>query len=1274
MRHSSPVLVLALACALPAAVGLSTVPASSVRVAPVVTALPDRADARLGFTADRDELRTARVNRFVDDDDGEGGGVEIEALADEPPATYEVGPSSAPPPAVDARAAHTGEASGAEQTLTFVSTSGGDADGEVWVDPPDSEPPLRVTCANDSRESHPVLSPSGDAVAFASDRAGGWDVWVVQLGEAPASCTDDEPLPAVRITTDSADDTWPAWALEGEVLVFSSDRADPATPPGTVAAPALGDLYAVQVDLGSGGEVGLVQLTTGPSADTQPAVMPGTDTRGEAHVVFTTTRFRTDGSLATVTVPDLFAGGSDLPVVPLWTGPQGEAVPQQQSSEASWSVGARELLLTTTRDDPAGDVHVVRVAVLGGPETGPGPVRAQPGATTPVAAERGVAESHGAFLPGFPLEEPGDDVASDVAYTRRSHDADVEDVVGADGSDRRTVGRTSVTRDGAEVPLDDVGPAYSPDGAELVHAAGDLDPWAPSAPVDGYHLVRAAADGTGARPLDYDRLPGDVDLDPAWSPDGTRLAFVRHRPAPGGYLAARIWVVTLATGDTVQVGAHPEGDPVADVDPAWSPDGARLAYAKVTPRIDVGVRVAPPTSLVRAGGVATVEVTVTAAGATTPVEVHVDFGGLADARIATPPAECTPEPGGAVCRLTGPANGRVLPFYLTGTRPDTYPVTATVRGLGEDPDPSNDTAAAEVTVAGPPALAIDIETSTIESDETSRVVAQATVRTAPTWVEVRVPLPPTVVFVPEPGTTACRFDAARSAVVCEVPPGGFPGTVPVPVFSLGMDSEEVEENETLTLVMELVTSDGQRVTDSDDLTVTADPDPEPGPVINLAAARTATVHRVVPAAAVRAPVPGDGTRPVAVLASRVTTPLPSSPRVHVMDAADGSGDVALTQPAPCPTPAPEPCTAPLLGQGLAWSPDGAQLAVEHLGAVHLVTLADAGGDGPDVPEVVTTVAQLTGIRPDGTATPSRGQLSVTEDPAWSPDGAELAVTGQPAGHPDRRGIYALGLDGSVLRAVAQGPEPETQPAYQPFEDVVPPTADLSVDVTLDAAERWLGGEPVVATVVVRNGAPPGAPASGTVVTLAYPPFATVTPDPACPPPGTTCALGTLGPGDSRVLTATLAFPAPEPEVPETLEQPETPSTQTGQVRASVTSSTPDPVPANDTDAADLALQRPTLRLLPAVSKPGTVVLAYGENFPPGEAVELVWSQGITVDPGPAEVDSEGTVRFSVLVVRRDRLGARTLDATSPDGLFGLVRGDLLVVARSSSPPELIARG
>jgi hypothetical protein len=443
--------------------------------------------------------------------------------------------------------------------------------------------------------------------------------------------------------------------------------------------------------------------------------------------------------------------------------------------------------------------------------------------------------------------------------------------------------------------------------------------------------------------------------------------------------------------------------------------------------------------------------------------------------------------------------------------------------------------------------------------------------------------------------------------------------------------------------------------------------------VRAAAARSADAVRAT--GAVQEPVAGAA----AVLAATRVAPRDASgpSHVRVMAAADGAGDVALTDPSTCPpaVPGAPACTpGPLVGRTPAWSPDGGRIAVERDGAVHVATLADTGTgtDGPDVPEGVVSVDQLTGIRTDGTPTASRALLSVTEDPVWSPDGSEVAVAGQPAGHPDQRGVYALGLDGGVLREIAQQRGPETEPAYQPFV-VLDPTADLSVEVTLDRPETWLGGQPVVATVVVRNATGPGT-ASGTVVTVAYPPFATVTPDPACAPTGTTCVLGALGPAASRTLTATLTFPVPVPPDPPELEQPADPVTETGQVRASVVATTPDPVAANDTDAADLALQRPTLRLLPAVAKPGTVVLAYGENFPPGEAVDLVWSQGITVDPGPAVVDDDRTVRFPVLVVRRDRLGERTLDATSPDGLFGLVQGDMLVVPRSSSPPELIARG
>lgn len=54
---------------------------------------------------------------------------------------------------------------------------------------------------------------------------------------------------------------------------------------------------------------------------------------------------------------------------------------------------------------------------------------------------------------------------------------------------------------------------------------------------------------------------------PAWSPDGARLAFVSHSlDAPG------IYILDLRTGAVTRVTNQ------NDFSPAWSPDGTRLAF------------------------------------------------------------------------------------------------------------------------------------------------------------------------------------------------------------------------------------------------------------------------------------------------------------------------------------------------------------------------------------------------------------------------------------------------------------------------------------------------------------------------------------------------------------------------------------------------------------------------------------------------------------------------------------------------------------------------
>lgn len=80
------------------------------------------------------------------------------------------------------------------------------------------------------------------------------------------------------------------------------------------------------------------------------------------------------------------------------------------------------------------------------------------------------------------------------------------------------------------------------------------------------------ADGSAApRRLTWN--PGS-DGSPAWSPDGTRLAFVSKR----GEGPPQLYVLPLAGGE-----AEPVTDlPVAVEDPKWFPDGRRIAFAALT--------------------------------------------------------------------------------------------------------------------------------------------------------------------------------------------------------------------------------------------------------------------------------------------------------------------------------------------------------------------------------------------------------------------------------------------------------------------------------------------------------------------------------------------------------------------------------------------------------------------------------------------------------------------------------------------------------------------
>ena len=107
-------------------------------------------------------------------------------------------------------------------------------------------------------------------------------------------------------------------------------------------------------------------------------------------------------------------------------------------------------------------------------------------------------------------------------------------------------------------PAADEQAAFSPDGDRLVFRSSR----------DGAGLFLMGATGESVRRLT------DGGFDPAWSPDGTQVAYSMEAvidPYARDLLAA-LWIVDVATGEKRQRLA---GDAAQ---PAWSPDGRRIAY------------------------------------------------------------------------------------------------------------------------------------------------------------------------------------------------------------------------------------------------------------------------------------------------------------------------------------------------------------------------------------------------------------------------------------------------------------------------------------------------------------------------------------------------------------------------------------------------------------------------------------------------------------------------------------------------------------------------
>src|SRR5215207_823202 len=143
-------------------------------------------------------------------------------------------------------------------------------------------------------------------------------------------------------------------------------------------------------------------------------------------------------------------------------------------------------------------------------------------------------------------------------------------VMDADGTNQTNLTNTPDTNEGQ--------PAWSPDGTKIAFTGpGDLNEDGSGGLGDVYVMD---ADGTNRTNLTD--TPDDLDYQPSWAPSGAQITFVREvRELPGQIIFEQpdIFVMDTdpATNDAINLTQTDE----SESHPDWSPDGAKIAFSGV---------------------------------------------------------------------------------------------------------------------------------------------------------------------------------------------------------------------------------------------------------------------------------------------------------------------------------------------------------------------------------------------------------------------------------------------------------------------------------------------------------------------------------------------------------------------------------------------------------------------------------------------------------------------------------------------------------------------
>lgn len=406
-----------------------------------------------------------------------------------------------------------------------------------------AEKSSRRLTASSFYESDPSWSPDSQALAFASQRSGNGDIWLVQRSGA-----------VTQLTFDEAEDVQPAWSPNGSTILFVSPRSHGSNLDRSVfyGYTIGGDIWSVAAFGGTPRK--LIDNGSNPAWSPDGRWFAFDSSRGSAHRIWIA---MADGTSASPVSSDT----SDLAnhVRPAWS-PDGrwivyERQPGTQASAAAlFMVSADGLTTFQLTDGKYRDMS-------------PAWVDAD---SLVFASDRGGALNLWQLDVDF--ERRGARGAA-VQITRGAGE-DFAPAVASDGTlaystSRRLQNLWKVDVDPESLRFDtqpervmsgswnDFAPALSADNSALAFSSdrsGGVDIW----------VLR---DGS-TEPVRLTDRSGQ-DLQPVWSPDGSKLAFFSDERGNND-----IWILPVGGGPAVTITPAESND----VNPYWSSDGSEIGF------------------------------------------------------------------------------------------------------------------------------------------------------------------------------------------------------------------------------------------------------------------------------------------------------------------------------------------------------------------------------------------------------------------------------------------------------------------------------------------------------------------------------------------------------------------------------------------------------------------------------------------------------------------------------------------------------------------------